>query len=244
MENQDLAPNLEEASRLLEDADPRKRFQGVSALAAMGRQLPLAERARVVELIGSLVNDKGSFVRWNVATALGQVGHESGVKYLGELLGDEHANVRFRVAQALGQIGSEIGVPVLEKLAYDSYDIGGHYVVRAYAAAALGMIPCEGSVRSLAALVQDKDPVVRWHAAVALGNLGFPSGVEHLAKLVEDDVPFVRAHTGIALAQIGDESGLPYLERLASDSVPRVAGISGAALELCKAICERYGESA
>lgn len=233
---ENLATRITAAAMRLEDGDPRERFKAVNALATIGRELPLTDRARIVDPLGKVVSDKEPFVRWGVANALGELAHENGLTYLGGLLEDEHANVRFRVAQALGATGSEKGMPLLERLASDTYDIGGHYVVRAYAAVALGMIPHERSVQVLAKLVEDKDPVVRWHVAVALGNIGLASGVEYLAKLINDPVPFVRAHTAIAFAQIGHPDGLPYLETLSKDSMPRVAGISGAALQTLKAI--------
>jgi HEAT repeat protein len=198
------------------------------------------DRPVVVERLARLIEDKEAFVRWNSALALGKIGHESGLKYLGKLVGDEHANVRFRATLALGLIGHENSIPVVEKMVYDTYEIGKHFVVRAFAAIALGMIPPqESSVRALAHLVQDEDPVVRWHVAVALGNVGLESGVEHLAKLIEDEIPFVRAHAAIALAQIGHESGMPYLERLTKDSTPRVAKIAQDSLELLRSLTSR-----
>lgn len=92
----------------------------------------------MVDLVGRLAGDKEAFVRWNVAIAVGKIGHPSGVKVLEEMVRDEHANVRFRVALALGLIGHPSGIPLLEKLAGDTYTIGEHYVVRALCGYSVG----------------------------------------------------------------------------------------------------------
>ena len=239
----ELAKVIEEEASVLTDEDPRKRLAAVRKVSGLAKQLELKEREKIVGLLEPLTSDKEAFVRWNVAIAVGEIGHPRGIEVLGRLVGDPHANVRFRVALALGLISHEIGTPLLEKMIYDTYEIGGHLVVRAFAAIALGKIGSESAVLPLAKLVEDEDPVVRWHAAVALGDAGAKSGVQHLAKLIEDEIPFVRAHAAIALAQIGDASGLPYLERMAKEeSVPRLADICTDALKLCESICEALGE--
>ncbi len=230
---------IKEFAGFLAHPDPRRRVEGIRGITRLEKQLPLSERGAVIPLLEPVAEDEEAFVRWNLALALGEIAHERGIPILQRLSGDEHANVRFRVGLALALIGHEGAIPTLEKLAADTYKIGEHYVVRAFAALALGHFQQEAAVRVLAGLVQDADPVVRWHVAVALGDIGFPGGVELLAGLADDAIPFVRAHAAIALAQIGDAAGLPILERLAEDATPRVAQISRASLESLQASVSR-----
>ncbi len=224
-----------EAAKLLNETDPRMRLKGVNQLADIGQKIPFEEREGIVKLLEPLAKDKEPYIRWNVAYTLGKIGHEAGVKILSSMLAaDEHANVRFRVALSLASVGSDASVEILEKMTYDTYKIGEHAVVRAFAAIALGRFRHESAVRALGRLVNEEDPVVRWHVAVALGDIGLSSGLEYLAKLENDPIPFVRAHTAIALAQIGDVQGRPILERLTRDATPRVAQIATQSLESFK----------
>lgn len=158
-------------------------------MTALVKQLPLAERAAVIPILEQLAQDVQAFVRWNLAFALGEIGHEDGIRVLERLVEDEHANVRFRVALALALIGHGRSIPTLEKLAADTYQIGAHYTVRAFAALALGRFRQEAAWRAVSRLVEDEDPVVHWHAAVALGDIGLPDGVELLAELVSATAP-------------------------------------------------------
>ena len=169
------AEMLEKARQKLPDLDPRRRLEGVVELTAVAERLEVDERQEIVALLSELASDSEPFVRWNVAIALGEIGHESGVEVLEKKVQDGHANVRFRVALALGLIGSKRGVAVLEKLLDDSYEIAGHFVVRDFVAMALGKIGDLSGVSALAKLAGDEDGLVRWHAAVALGDIGHES---------------------------------------------------------------------
>lgn len=122
----------------LRDSDPRKRLRGIRALAAQTVELPLTERAEAVQLLGELASDTEPFIRWNVAWAAGRLGHAAALPTLRTLASDLHANVRFRVALAVALIGDNGGLPILEGLVKDPYVIGGHAVVRGFAALALG----------------------------------------------------------------------------------------------------------
>lgn len=227
----DLEEKINRETRRLTAEDPRVRFDAVTRLTELVLTVEFEERRKIVERLGELVSDPEAFVRWNLALALGKIGHPAGIKYLGKMARfDEHSNVRFRVALSLGLIGHGAAVPILERFSEDQYKIGESFVVRQFAVIALGMIRSQKSVKALGKFVEDKDPVVRWHAAVALGNIGLKSGIPLLAKLVDDPVPFTRAHTAIALGQIGDKSGRVWVEKLTKDKVDRVARISKDAL--------------
>lgn len=122
---QDLLNKIEEEAQFLTDKDPRRRFEAINRLTQIASQVELNEREKIVEHLGKVMDDPESFVRWNLAIALGKIAHPAGIKYLDKLgRSDEHANVRFRAALSLGLIGHESGVPILEDLAKDRYKIG------------------------------------------------------------------------------------------------------------------------
>lgn len=122
----------EDESRALSSSHPRARLQAVTRLAEIAGELPVTERGPIVEQLERVADDREAFVRWNLAIALGQIGHPRGLPVLERMAADEHANVRFRAALALGLIGAPEGVPILERLGADPYTIGEHYPVRAF----------------------------------------------------------------------------------------------------------------
>ena len=238
----------------LSDENHKNVLKAIKELTKSARHKTLEDRKPIVEQLGKLYDNlspgliehldvgkvlgKNPFIRWNIAIALGEIGHESAIPVLEKMLTTpyEHSNVKFRAILSLGLIGSEKAIPIIEKLVDDKYHISGSYINRQFVAIALGKIGHESGVPVLALLIEDIDPVVRWHVAVAFGDIGHVSGVEHLAKLLNDEIPFVRAHTAIALAQIGDKGGLPYLEQLVNDKNPKVAKISSQSLTTLKSI--------
>ena len=118
--DREVAGAIEDEARFLADDDPRRRVAAVRTLTELATQLVPNDREQVVELVDVVASDQQPFVRWNVAIAVGEIGHPKGVEVLGKLLGDPHANVRLRVALSLGLLGQEIGVPALEKMIYDT----------------------------------------------------------------------------------------------------------------------------
>jgi HEAT repeat protein len=238
---------IENISKLLDDADPRNKLKGIRELTKLALKVELDERKRIVDLLAKAAGDKEPFIVWDLAISLGQIAHPSAIPILERMVEHPHANVRLRVALALGLIGHEDGIPVLERMSQDKYKIGHTAVVRESVALALGKIGSEHCVPVLAKLVNDEDPVVRWHTAVALGDVGHPTGISHLAKLTEDEVPFVRGHVAIALAQIGSRDGLEHLirtkeftekraEQTGSETEKRMAKVCGDALATLKSI--------
>jgi ferredoxin len=138
---------------------------------------------------------------------------------------------------ALATIGdAERARPTLERLAGDSYEVGDHRVVRAFASLAFGRLADRRGIGRLTELAKDEDGVVRWHAAVALGDVGSAEGVAALIGLLGDAIPFCRAHAAIALAQIGDPAAIPALEKTTGDGVPRVAKIAQESLDALRAL--------
>lgn len=219
----------------LEAPDPRERLKAVRELGRLSRVLGAEEWERASKLLVPLASDPQPFLRWNAAVTAALLGGEGALELLSSeaQVADEHANTRFRVALALGLIGDRRGLPILERYAEDPYEIGGHFVVKAFTALALGMLGDPGGIPTLNRLASDPEPVVRWHAAVALGDIGHPDGVEALVALTEDPVPFVRAHATIALGVIGSPDGQEAVRRSAeTDDVERVRNIAKQSLEL------------
>lgn len=238
--DEEFRRKIEEASRTLSDADPRLRLKAIRKLTDIGMCLAWEDRPVVVERLARLIEDKEPFIRWNVAIALGMVGHEKGLEALEKLIKDEHANVRFRAALALGLIGDERGIATLEKIIADPYKIGEHAVVRAFTAMALGMMhQIEEALPLLEKLTRDEDPVVRWHASVSLGDVGLKEGLSSLSRLTKDPVPFVRGHTAIAVAQIGDPNGLPILEETLRFTKEQAEIKQTPAEQKMKGVCEK-----
>ena len=162
---------LKEAQQL-SAPDPRQRVKAMIHLMEQARGLSSAQQEEALRLLGACVPDQEAFVRWNLAIAVGRLGHPKGLELLRQLAGDEHANVRWRVALSCGLIGSPDGLGILANLANDPYKIGEHFVVRAYVAQALGMIRDPGGVNILSTLVADEDPVVR---SVSYTHLTLPT---------------------------------------------------------------------
>lgn len=200
----------------LKHEDPRERLKAARTAAEQALTLPLEERAATVGLLADLASDPEPFVRWNIAWQLGELRHSAALPVLEKLARDPHANVRFRVALAVALIRDRAGLPILEGLAKDSYVVGGHAVVKAFAALAVGKLRSTNTTSVLARLAEETDPVVRWHAAVGLGEAGDARALPVLTKLLGDEVPFVRGHAGIALAQIGDVRALEDLRAAAA----------------------------
>ena len=209
---------VEKAAQKLSHPDPRRRFEGVDELAAVANRMGLAEKQEIVALLSDSASDSEPFVRWNLALALGAVGHESGVEVLEKMVQDPyeiagHLVVRDFVAMALGKIGDPSGVPALAKLADDEDGI-----VRWHAAVALGDIGHESGIPYLAELLDDPIPFCRAHAGIALVEIGHKDGLPYLEKLTQDSMPRVAQIAREALASV--TKILDEKERASSGSTP------------------------
>ena len=97
MENE----RVEEISKGLSSENPKERLKAVNKLTEIAVDLNAEDRKEVVKLLSSLAKDKEPFIRWNVAIALGKIGHKDAIPILEKMANDMHANVRFRVVRSL-----------------------------------------------------------------------------------------------------------------------------------------------
>ena len=78
------------------------------------------------------------------------------------------------------------------------------------AAAILGDIDAQSSIRDLIKLLKDRDSRVRIGAVEALGKLGAKDAVDNLKKTLLDEEPIVRAYAASALKRISNVSSAEY----------------------------------
>lgn len=116
----------------------------------------------VLPLIAA-IGDRSEQVRWQVGTALGEIGDKRAVEPLLTLLEDSDAEARVAAIEALVKIGDARAVEPLSRALKDSESI-----VRKRAAEALGRFGVARSVEPLAEALEDKDLDVQQAAARAL----------------------------------------------------------------------------
>jgi HEAT repeat protein len=159
------------------------------------------------------LEDENPQVRMAAASALGEIGPETGVvSALIRALGDNDTRAGERAAAVLAQISGPILVPdFIESLR----DLDGD--VRANAAYALGVIGPEAkeAVPYLIEALEDEDDDVRKNVVVALEKIGPEPGViPTLIRAMEDESAFVRVTATQALGRIGPEAVPALIEAL------------------------------
>ena len=172
----------------------------------------MADKAEVERLVREL-SDSDYTMRWDAATALGELGDTSAMPALIRALSDSDTLVRERAATALGRLGDDSAVPALMKALSDS-DKG----VRAHAATALGNLDDTSAVPSLIEALSDGHARVRGDAATALGNLDDTSAVPSLIEALSDGHADGRMSAAAALGKLGDNTAVPALIKVLSDS--------------------------
>ncbi|MGA7076917.1 MAG: HEAT repeat domain-containing protein, partial [Halobacteriota archaeon] len=173
----------------------------------------MREKRDVKGLIKALGYKKGSDVRINAASVLGEISDPHAVEPLIKMLNDADSDVCKAAAEALGRIG-EPAVKTLIKVLSDA-DWG----VRESAAAAdaLGRIGDSRAVEPLIRVLSDADSHVRESAAAAeaLGRIGDSRAVEPLIRALNDADSDVRTNAADALDTFGwtpgrDEAAAAY----------------------------------
>lgn len=110
----------------LRHRDPEKRHRSREALVAIGK-------AAVDPLVG-LLADKRPHVRWEAATALGQIGDPASAPSLVEALKDDYSSVRWSAAVGLAAMKLKGLMPLLSALVRHPDSIwlreGAHHVCR------------------------------------------------------------------------------------------------------------------
>jgi HEAT repeat protein len=205
-----------------------------------------------VEFLIERLKDKDSYVRENVAWALGEIGDSRAVDALIEALKDEDSDVRSSVAEALGELGwkpRNDKERVLYYIAkgdwYECVKMGSFAVkflierlkdedsyVRKRVAWALGEI---GDTRAMDALIKalkDEDSDIRENVAWALGKIGDSRAVDALIEALRDEDKYVRSSVAEALGEIGWEPGsdkervLYYIAKWDWDKCVKMGGVA------------------
>ncbi len=134
---------------------------------------------------------------------------------------------RLEVAQALARQGdAEAGADLARILAEDA-----HPLVRAQAAALLGIVGGEPAATALAAAVADGDAAVRLHAVRALGKVEGAAAVPVLRDVLRRDPdPRVRRVAVRWLAALPGDDALAAVQAAGSDSDPGVREAAATAL--------------
>lgn len=244
------------------DASPEVRSSAAFALGQIGASPAFAtySAADVVnKTLIKLLSDPSPDVKLAAAEALGKTKSRQATRPLSRLLGTDNrllaqqaglslAFVRdstalpalwkaadsrdvellWRVAYALETTPHEKSVKVLSRLAHHK-----SWLVRSFAARALGKIENENSLSILGQLLRDKD----WHVRVnAARGLGSPKKLESVAALVSalgDESFQVRAAACASLGTIGSEKATDFLRIVLTDPSPSVRAEAARAFIIC-----------
>ncbi len=231
-----LAANPKAGSKLLVDASA-DRHPAVR-LAAAGIEKPDAARTAI---LAKLLSDRSSSVRAAAAKSLGTAGTKAAAELLVKKLADSEIAVRCAASDALIQLkpdqdihkkavetGNSSPVSRRQALAFlvRTRDQGQEETILRWikesddplfleeAAAALGILNCRRSGKTLIGLGSSKEEKIRTAAAVSMGQLKLPETFPTLAKLCRDRAIKVAEAAFMSMYQISDRSFVPEFERM------------------------------
>ncbi|MFQ6125485.1 MAG: HEAT repeat domain-containing protein [Candidatus Heimdallarchaeota archaeon] len=180
---------------LMEDANPRVRWQAIEALGV------LAESERSVDALIAALRDPNHIVRWNAALTLGEAGDERATLPLLEILEDESKDVREIAEWALVELGEKI-VPSLIEVLTQHHD----WWIQRDAARILGLIGDERATEPLLQALSDRSERIREKVAEALGRISKPRAIKGLINALQDDYGHTRQNAMEALIKIGPDA--------------------------------------
>lgn len=182
----------------------------------------------------SALKDADGEVRFNAATAIGNLGTKSEAaipSLIAQLEKDGFKEARETAARALGRIGkaapaNRTAVKPLRKAAAEDADP----VTRTVALGALAMMDEDvpGQVAALRKFLTHDEALVRMKASHALGMIGAPAKVAagEIAVVLEKETDgHRRGYVARALGNVGDPAFLPVLEKaLKNEKDPAAQG--------------------
>lgn len=177
--------------RALHNRDPAVQYQAVEALGELAN--PVATDA----LMGALVGDQYSGIRWKAAEALARIGPPA-VPRLIMALENPDEDVRWKAAITLGEIGDPRGIVPLIGLLSDQ-----DRFVRSRATYALGLIG-QPAIPALSEALSDGSVDIRRGIVAALGKIQDPAAVRILIQTLADPSDAVRQDTITALNAEGE----------------------------------------
>lgn len=190
------------------------------------RKMP--DSRAVPKLCEILTEDKGLYVRYDAARALGEIGDADSVYTLiTALKNDSEWLVKGGCAVALGKIGDSKAVHALKKiLTHDSGENASWARERtAWALAEIG----EGAIKALVSSLGDNEGVTRRRAGWALIKIGRPA-IPQLISALKDVSTFTRRRSAMVLGWIGDRRAVVSLSWALDDVDPEVRKMAAWAL--------------
>ena len=140
----------------------KMRFFGLFGRPNIAR---LKEKGQTDEIIQALHSSEDHNVRFEAASALGDIGNENCVEPLIAAL-EDHPRIKEVAIRSLGKIGDTRATPLLlHALADDSWEI------RSTAAKALGAIGDARAAPKLIEALENEGEAVRWYMVTALTNI-------------------------------------------------------------------------
>ena len=231
-----LAANPKSGSKLLNDASLDQH--PAVRLAAARIEKPDPARSAILE---KLLSDPSPAVRAAAAQSLGTAGTEAAAELLVKPLADAEIAVRRAASDALIRLkpaqsihervvntGNTAPSARRQALAFlvGTNDQKQEETILRWikesedplflqeAAAALGILNCRHSGKTLIGLSSSKDEKIRTAAAVSMGQLKLPETFPTLAKLCRDRAIKVAEAAFMSMYQISDRSFVPEFERM------------------------------
>lgn len=200
---------------LLASTDYGDRLRGVNQL----REL---EPAIAFELIGDVLQDSNTRVRYAAVSMLDSIGSADLTKSLEILracLHDSEYDVQAAAADAIGGLQITSAIPELIEL----YHSTPEWLLKMSIVAALGNMNDPQVFPLMATAIQSETELVRMTAVQALGELADPQGVEILAPYRQDPDTQIRFRVAEALGRIGGEAAQTLLKTMTEDGETLVA---------------------
>jgi HEAT repeat protein len=247
----------------LQSPQPEERAKAVARLARHGRPedlvlftqaakdvsavvraeaagaLATSQDARVVDLLGELLEDPDERVQSQAALALAQVKDGKARTYLTQQYARRGAATRRAILQALKESGVEGALAEVVAAESDALWVshlralqGGTLPERVGAAEALGRSGRPEAVTLLRPLVRDSQVVLASAAVRGLGEAGDRGAVAPVAALLAENFPELREAASVALGRLGDAAALPALLPVATERSPAAAAAARAVLAL------------
>ncbi len=163
----------------LNDEDQFMRECAAEALGEIGN-------VDVLSFVLESIRDEVREVRWEIITALGQIGDPQSVQSLIQVLLNQNEDcfIRGAAAEAIGDLGDASAIdPLIQVLNNTNED----NTIRGSAIEALGVIGHSRALEPLLVALKDSDSSIRQITAEAIGAIGNEKVVNNLLEVLNDD---------------------------------------------------------
>ncbi len=180
----------------------------------------LAARKDIQGLIKAL-RSRDASIRYQAASALGDLRDQRAVTPLIETLKDDHLAVRYAAADSLGRIGSKECLPSIIRMTREV-----QWTMRKKAVSLLGEIGDDTVVPILSRMLNDEREEVRKAAVDSLQNIGGSAAVEALVSALRDKRIEYNAAMGLSKLGASAKEAVPALAEIASSGNSRIRDIA------------------